>query len=239
MNSTKDLEILPINLIFRKPENYKKSEINNLMTTLSGQWIGADKSNPQTQRSPFVTNDIITFCYDDDGKLCVLGGWWEKTINGVKIAGKTIVPGGHFERMGNRNPTITMEHGDLNFMSSALKELWEETNIDPKKIKNVKPLCLIDLAENDPRAHVLRMIWLATTNEKPKSTDEIKEFYYYKLSELPDMIKNNSGGFVLNHDKMLEIVLGLPDFKKYVKNLKKNKSKRNKSKKNKNKKKSK
>ena len=206
----------PITLIYRK--KYTKKEEDKLKK-LDATWKG------QSQRSPRITNDIILLHKykqpnDKKAEWNVLTGWWEKevVIDGkkTKLAGVTFVPGGHMEAMGTRDPKITKEEGDVNLYVSARKELWEETLIKPSSIKNMTPLALIDMAENDPRAHVVRMVWVATTTSLPKKTEEISKFFHIPLKKLPDLLRKNKGKFVLGHDKMMSTILKLPRFKEYI-----------------------
>ena len=212
---------VPITLVYKK--KYSASEKKKL-NGIDATWKG------QTQRSPRITNDIILLHkYKQPGdkkpEWNVLAGWWEKEVSiggkKQKLAGITFVPGGHMEAMGVRDKKISGgEEGDVNLNTSAKKELWEETGIRGSDISRMQPLALIDMAENDPRAHVIRMIWIATTKKMPKPTEEISAFYHIPLKKLPGLLKGNKGKFVLNHDKMMKIVMSLPEFKKYVKSLK-------------------
>jgi len=206
------LEGYPITYIRRK--SYP-NELLKKLDKMTTSWKN------QEQRCPAITSDIILF-HRYKGKLCILMGYWKKEvlINNKKQVheGITVVPGGHYERMGRRNPKITKEKGDRDQLNSALKELEEETGI--KKIKDLKPICIIDRSDNDPRTHVLRTVFTAYTKEMPKSTEEIQDFFHIPVSELGKIIREKrvkyngkTMRFALNHDIMLEIVSKLPAFK--------------------------
>lgn len=212
------LEAYPIVYIKRKSyPNALVSKLNKMTTSWKNQ----------EQRCPSITSDIILF-HHYKGKLCVLMGYWKKEvlINNKKQTheGITIVPGGHYERMGKRNPKITKEHGDKDQFHSAIKELQEETGI--KNIKKLTPICIIDRSDNDPRTHVVRMVFCGYTKEMPKSTEEIQDFYHIPVQDLNKIIKENkvvyngkTMKFALNHNVMLDIVSKLPAFKQYIKQI--------------------
>lgn len=213
----KTLKVAPISLVY-KP-NYTAAE-KNKAKKLTTKWKG------QEQRSPFVTVDIVLL-HKIGGEWHVLLGWWEKVfpIDGKpkRIAGVTVIPGGHFEKSGARDPKITKEGGDLNLISAAKKELHEETNISPTKLKDLTPLAVIDRVENDIRAHVLRTVFVATTTGIPKPSEEIKKFYHVPLRDLKRDVKTGylkynkqKLPFVLGHDEMLQTVFQLPAFNDYV-----------------------
>ncbi len=213
----KTLKVAPISLVYKPTYTAAEKKKASKLTT---KWKGHE------QRSPFVTVDIVLL-HKIGGEWHVLLGWWEKVfpIDGKpkRIAGVTIIPGGHFEKSGSRDPKITKEGGDLNLISAAKKELHEETNISPTKLKDLTPLAVIDRVENDLRAHVLRTVFVATTTGIPKPSEEIKKFYHVPLKDLKRdakkgyiMYNKQKLPFALGHDDMLLTVFQLPEFDDYV-----------------------
>ena len=213
----KTLKVAPVSLVYKPSYTTAEKKKASKLTT---KWKG------QEQRSPFVTVDIILL-HKIGGEWHVLLGWWEKvvTIEGKtkRVAGVTVIPGGHFEKSGARDPKITKEGGDLNLISAAKKELHEETNISPSKLKDLTPLAVIDRVENDLRAHVLRTVFVATTTGIPKPSEEIKKFYHVPLRDLKRdakkgylMYNKQKLPFALGHDEMLLTVFQLPEFDDYV-----------------------
>ena len=200
------------------------------------------------QRTPDITTDIILFHrifpskngkQSLKGELCILAGIWTKEWNGRNISGLTFIPGGHYERMGYRPSYLIKQgadpKGDIDLYHASKKELVEETGIN--SVKRLTPIAIIDIADNDPRKHVFRSVFAGYTNKTVKPSEEIQVFYSIPVKDIEKVsrqgfitsaYKTDNGKtefvkekieFVLNHDKMMKILLKLPKFNEYIREL--------------------
>jgi ADP-ribose pyrophosphatase YjhB (NUDIX family) len=129
--------------------------------------------------------------------------------------------------MGNKPKHV--EKGHMCISEASVSEVFEELQIHKSDIKATKMLGVIDDIENDPRMHGIRFIYLRWVETEPKKSDELKSIVSVPISLLNNLAErrvawpNKEGkplGMVLNHDKMIKLVMAHPDTQKFLTNIK-------------------
>lgn len=116
----------------------------------------------------FVTVDAVVFKKSNfDIQLLLI-----KRKN-EPFKGKWALPGGFVE-----------EHEDLQI--AALRELFEETGIELKQMKQLKAF---GKPFRDPRSHTISIAYLGFADEKviPLAADDAEEAQWFSVNELPEL----------------------------------------------------
>jgi ADP-ribose pyrophosphatase YjhB (NUDIX family) len=185
---------------------------------------------PQAQRCPAVTVDNFTLCYKTDGSMAepvLVFGEFNKThtMGGtpVQVRGLVLAAGGHYERMGAR-PDYFRDKGNVDLFDAAKAELMEEIGIDESGIVASRYIGCIDDCENDPRQHLIRHVVMRWIDTDPQESEELQRLVCIPLSSIPRMLSGALRilyqraplGLVLNHDRIIRMVLALPEAKHFI-----------------------
>lgn len=207
--------------------------------TMDGTWTPKTKANTrvgpaqQYQRTPDDTVDNVTFCFKTDGSMeepVLVLGEFNKSCNlsgqVQRVHGLCLAAGGHYERMGQR-PASFSEAGDVDLLVAASKELEEEIGITEDGIVASQYVGFIDDPNNDPRKHVIRHIILRHVDVDPSQSEELANLVCVPLSKVVPLLNGKfrvrlngeALGMVLNHDKVIRLVLSTPAGRQFVESM--------------------
>jgi ADP-ribose pyrophosphatase YjhB (NUDIX family) len=192
--------------------------------------IDPETIGPQVQRCPAVTVDNFTLCYKTDGSMAepvlVLGEFnkvHSVAATPVRVRGLVLAAGGHYEMVGAR-PDYFRDKGNANLFDAAKTELLEEIGIDESGIVASRYIGCIDDCENDPRKHLIRHVIMRWIDKDPQESEELQRLVCIPITSIPRMLsgalrilyQRSPLGLVLNHDRLIRMVMALPDAKGFI-----------------------
>lgn len=221
----------PIFLITRKdPYSETDRSITNHLDFTWKSSLLERTPTPHPQRCPSVWADNFVFFMQKGMKEPeLLLGEWSKRVKEYgeekQLHGLVVAAGGHYERQANKKEYPQTEKGHLSWREAADRELFEEVKIPKERVKATQMVAVMDDVYNDPRVHGIRGIHLRWVEMEPKSSDELKTIVSVPLSCLPSLCggkvawSNSQGkklGFILNHEKMVSLIMHLPDTQTFL-----------------------
>ncbi len=221
------------NVAFIAKSRYSPQE-EILANTLDAGWKPSGSGYKFPQRCPAIWTDNITIVYNRNmpEPMIALALWSKPGVvcfgKTTELSGLVSVGGGHYEAMGDKAcgsyGTIKFEKGHISARVAADAELNEEVGVKAENVRHTRLLAVEDNVLGDQRKQGLRIIfgrWVDQSELKP--SQELTKIVLIPLSQIGRLIAGEQYridgkvyGMILGHDKMLERVFKLPQWKAFL-----------------------
>jgi ADP-ribose pyrophosphatase YjhB (NUDIX family) len=220
------------NVAFIAKTHYSPQE-GILADRLDAGWKPAGAGYKFPQRCPAIWTDNISIVYTRGmpEPMIALALWSKDVVcfgTSTKLSGLVSIGGGHYEAKGDKScgsySSIKFEPGHISSRVAADTELNEEVGVRPENVRHTRLIAVEDNVLGDQRKHGVRIIfarWVEQNELKPSK--ELTKIVLIPLSQMHRLIageqyriEGTSYGMILGHDKMIERVFKLPQWKLFL-----------------------